>query len=491
MSPATWMGAAAVLIATCLAPLRGHSRDVASQDAAERVLRRVDEALARNLEQLRRAILEDVRRELSAWKGASLSGDVDKALELITADLLRRHAEYLAGDELEGRNSGYPGNDKAAEYVTGVMKRCGLAPAGDQGEDGAPTYFQAFKVAGRTTRNCLGFLEGTDPVLKKEILVVGAHHDHVGTADQRHWGRLGREKGDDSIWNGADDNASGTSTVLGLIRAFGEGGLRTKRSILFMTFSGEEGGLLGSRWYVNHPSFPLSRHVFMLNLDMVGRNPDRPVEIHGVGSAEGGAIRRAAEAAVRKADLKADIKDGVEITGGDSDHSSFRDKGIPFTFFFTGFHADYHRVTDHADRLAYDHMVKIGKASAHLLLELGQAEARPTYRQPRFDGIDPPKAGRRLGIQASVPTDEEYESLGLAASEGALKVDLVASGSVAEQAGLEAGDYVVALDGRRLKRSAPREDLIRALEMVKPDRETEIEIIRGGKRVKLKGTWDK
>ncbi|MBI2931783.1 MAG: M20/M25/M40 family metallo-hydrolase [Planctomycetes bacterium] len=466
---------------------------VAQDGSNENTLReKVERALAEETRRLRETLVDLIHAELGSKGSSAPAGSLDAALALVTEDLLREHATYLAGDELEGRAAGYSGNDKATEYIAKIMKQAGLKPVGDKDENGAPTYWQQFRTAGRKTRNCLGLLEGTDPDLKREILVVGGHHDHLGKDDQSVWGRLDFPKGEDKIWNGADDNASGTSCVLGLIKAFGEGGVRTRRSILFMTFSAEESGLIGSRYYANHPIAPIEQHVFMLNLDMVGRNPRKPVEIHGVGSAEDGLIRKAVEKAVERAGLKATINDRVQIFGGDSDHSSFRDKGVPFTFFFSGFHADYHKVTDHPDKLAYDNMVKIAQASAHILAIIADGDASPRFKGLRLPDPGPHRPPRRLlGVRSADMTEEEYEKLGLAEKEGARKVDEVTEDSIAQKAGVQAGDYIVSLGGKKLGRGRELEDLRAALEQIEPGKEISIEVIRDGRRVTLKGLWEK
>ncbi|HXX95140.1 MAG TPA: M20/M25/M40 family metallo-hydrolase, partial [Planctomycetota bacterium] len=299
---------------------------------SEELLRKIDQALEAERERLRGELLDIVRQELkgpapaprprapdrapappappAAPPAPAAAGNVEKAKAAVTTDLLKKHAYFLADDALEGRCAGYPGCNKAADYIAEVMKQAGLAPAGDEG-----TYFQKFRVKGRETKNCVGILEGTDPDLKKEFVVIGAHYDHVGTSEQDDFGRLGAGS-EHSIWNGADDNGSGTTTVLGVLRAFAEGGLRTRRTIVFILFSGEEAGLIGSRYYCNHPAGPISQHVYMLNLDMVGRNPQKPIEVQGVGSAEGAVLQKIVERACEKNGLKAKITPQVTLMGG-------------------------------------------------------------------------------------------------------------------------------------------------------------------------------
>ena len=460
----------------------------APQESADAVRRRVEQALAEELARLRESILQTIRQEL----GTS-SGSPDAAFALITEDLLRRHATYLAGDDLEGRQAGYEGNRKAAAYIAGVMKEAGLKPVGDPDDAGRPSFHQSFRIGKLETKNCLGLLEGSDPDLKKEILVVGAHFDHLGTADQDGppFQRSGRPRDDDKIWNGADDNGSGTSTLLALVKAFGGGGLRPKRSILFMAFSGEEGGLIGSRFYVNHPIAPMARHAFMLNLDMVGRNPDKPVKIEGVGSAGGPRLRKVVEAAVAATGLKAVVNDEVTLDGGDSDHTPFRMRGVPFTFFFSGLHADYHRVTDHAEKLAYGNMVLVGRAAGRILWTLADAEESLGARRLDFDAPAPAHPRRTLGIMVETLTAEERDGLGLAKGESGVRVTHVNDGSVALAAGIEEGDIIVRLDGKAIAPGAEFADLPKILNEITPGNDVDVGVIRGKEKKTLKAKWDK
>jgi acetylornithine deacetylase/succinyl-diaminopimelate desuccinylase-like protein len=470
-----------------------------AQDGDE-LRKKIDRVVSEETDRSRSSLLEALRQDLGRAPApvrppdAVPAGTLAAADALVTEELLRGHATFLADDALEGRAAGYPGNDKAGDYVAGVFKDCGLVPAGEEGG-----WFQTFKVRGRATRNVLGLLEGSDPQLKDEIVVVGAHYDHVGTGDQPDFGRLGN-RGEDRIWNGADDNGSGTTALLGAARAFGKGGLRAKRTVLFIAFSGEEAGLIGSAWYCRSPIRPIEKHVFMLNLDMVGRNPQRPMEIHGVGSAEGGVVRRAVERAVGETGLQARLKDEVEIHGGDSDHSSFRDRKVPYAFFFSGFHADYHRPSDTADKLAYPNLVKVSRSAVRILLEVGGLEDRPRFagaaRGPRFRLPEAPEPGferpaRRLGVVVQALDDTECELLGLVKAQGGLRIEAVNPGSAALTAGIKDGDVVLSLAGEALPRSGTQErlrDLLR--DRVKPGQEVELVVLRQGNKLNLKAKWD-
>jgi len=476
-------------------------------ERVERILKRIDEVLGEETGRIRRDLTRLVRDEFARQVGGQEHKDSAQGFALITAELLKGHAGTLASDEYEGRNAGFPGNDKAAAYIAEEFKKAGLKPVGDQDDNDQATYLQHFEfrsmyTGGKAlkTQNVVGLHEGTDEKLKKEIVVIGAHFDHVGMDGQgMHLGRLGRPTEEDGIWNGADDNGSGTTCLLGLAKAFGEGGLHAKRSILFIAFSAEEAGLYGSKFYCNHPIAPISDHVFMLNLDMVGRNPNKAVQIKGLGSAADGVLKKATQAAIEKAGLKAKLEEGSDIFGGDSDHSSFRNKKVPFIFFFTDFHADYHKPSDHPEKLAYENMVKISHTSGEILISIADSEKRPTFVGGGENPFDfgeeedpvPVRPSRRLGVEAEELSDERCEEIGLEEGRGGLEVISVSDGSVAEGIGVQTGDVILSLGDTKLSRKSPRSDLRGALESVKPGKSVELVVLRKGERVALTAKWNK
>jgi len=403
---------------------------------------------------------------------------LDRAARLITVEGLKKHLGVLASDEYEGRCAGFPGNDMAAEYIAKHFQKIGLTPVGDKGEDGKATYFQAFKVRGRATRNCVGFVEGTDPALKEEIVVIGAHHDHVGKEGQPSAGRMKNKNADpdDKIWNGADDNGSGTVTVLEIARGFMEGKLRAKRSILFMTFSGEEWGLLGSAHYVENPIYPLARTAAMINLDMVGRNPTKPMDVGGVSTAKEW-VELAAKAA--EGTGLAHKTSGFVMPG--SDHYSFARKKVPAVHFFTGFHEDYHCQSDHAERIDFANMEKIGRFGLRLLVLVADLDRRMEFSTPK-----PP---RRLGIETEELARERATELGLPAEEGGIAITDVREDSVAFNAGMREGDVLVEFQGKKFPAKDPVGALRAQIETVKDDVDVPLVVIRDGKRVSLAARW--
>src|SRR5262245_12611894 len=197
-------------------------------------------------------------------------------LDLITPELVRPIIVKLSSDEFDGRGAGYPGEKMAADFIAEEFKKIGLEPVGDRV---GRSYFQEFKFHPRypvvpwemlTSRNVLGFIEGSDPALKREIVVLGAHYDgqgRTGQADPVRFYPKGPEAQSDPIWNSANDNATGVSAVLAAARAIKQGRLLMKRSILFAAFGGEEHGMAGSIRYVTTPAFELDRHVAMINFE--------------------------------------------------------------------------------------------------------------------------------------------------------------------------------------------------------------------------------
>ncbi len=503
------MFARSLAILTGTLVLLGGASVRAQEATEERILKAVDSTLDRELPRMRKEILSLVREELRAISTTPETLSSRAALEkYINESLMKKHAMTLASDKYKGRNAGYESNNRAAAYIANEFQALGLKPVGDVDDNGKPTYLQHFTFTSfytgmkeLKTQNVVGMWEGTDPNLKKEIVVVGGHFDHVGIGSQgRHLSRLGRASGNDEIWNGADDNGSGTTCVLSLARAFARGKIETKRSVLFILFSAEEAGLFGSKYYCNNPVAPISRHVYMLNLDMVGRNPARPVEIKGVGSAKGSALLDAVKSAVAETGLNAKIERGSDIFGGDSDHSSFKAKGIPFSFFFTGFHADYHRVTDHPEKLAYGNMVKIARTAGRVLESVANAPdslqfSGSSRRGNRFNFGDDPdekkktKPRRLLGIYIETVPAAECDELGLDSGQGALRVDRVNEGT-GKAAGLRKDDIILSLNAKTLGRDDPRSDLRKAIEGVKPRAKVDMVVVRAGKKVNLKVGWD-
>jgi hypothetical protein len=436
------------------------------------------------------SMLALVALSTGAQDSRSLEDRLVQGIQSIHPARMREALTYLASDELEGRLAGFPGNDKATEFIAARYAAAGLTPVGDRGADGRATYYQHFDTPhGTRTRNTVGVLEGTDPELKKEFLVVGAHHDHVGRLGQRGPGKIGRPVEGDEIWNGADDNGSGTTTVLSIVRAFAASGLRLRRSVLFMTYSAEEWGLLGSKHYVEHPIFPLDTVAAMLNLDMVGRGSlDRPTGVGGMATAKGDIFREAVTRAAEAADIRVALEDSY---GLGSDMASFGARRVPvLSFSENGPCPDYHRVTDHADKIEYEYMARIGRMVFLTIVALGDSRERPRwnpeFKIPSGGGGG---GGPRLGITTEEPSDDELAALKLGEGEGAVRLTGVTPGSVAEACGLREGDLLIGFGGSRLPREDPLGELRKRISEVKPGVPVPVEFARGGERRRVEATW--
>jgi hypothetical protein len=297
--------------------------------------------------------------------------------------------------------------------------------------------------------NVIGFLEGSDPELRKQWIVIGGHYDHLG--------QHGAE-GKDNIYNGADDNASGTAGVLELAQAFASLPERPARSLVFIGFSGEEKGLLGSFAMLAEKQLPEERIVFMLNLDMIGRNPDKPVEVLGEAYASGLAD------VIGKAN--AGIQLDIELAGtnysASSDHHPFYVRDIPMMFFFTGTHEDYHGLDDHADKLAFDRMEKIVRLGYGVIEPIARGQVSPAFIHNLI------WLGARIEARGpdAVVTEIEPDSRGA-------------------RAGLVAGDVITAIGGEALARPA---EVGKRFRDMKPGQATRVEVRRGSATASLEVT---
>ena len=346
--------------------------------------------------------------------------------------------------------------------------------------------------------NVVGVLEGADPVLKNENIVLGAHYDHLGRGGEGS-GSLSPNSAD--IHHGADDNASGTAGLLELARVF-TSQPRQKRTLIFIAFGGEEEGLLGSAYYVNHPVTALTKTVAMINMDMIGRMRDRKLVIGGVGTAQEWKqiITQANSAQSMKVSATSsepvrgipivvsangrpittvDPNGAFELTMnedgyGPSDHSQFYGKQIPVLFFWTGTHSDYHKPSDTFDKINYDDEARILNLVARIVRDVDGADKRLTYTTAK---VDPPRGG---GFRVYLGTIPNY-----AESTNGLLIDGVREGSPAEKGGLKPGDRIVKIGTREVKNVY---DYTYALGEMKAGQEYVFEVMRGNEKLSLKVT---
>ncbi len=405
---------------------------------------------------------------------------------------LRKHVEYLASDELEGRRTGTQGAVAAAGYIANQFAKLKLKP-GSRGANGKAGYLQEFPYAKQNAPtvsgyNVIGILDGTDRELRKEAIVIGAHYDHLGMGGD---GSLAANSTE--VHHGADDNASGTAAIIELARQFARE-KKNKRTIIFIAFSGEEEGLFGSKFYVNNPIFPLDNTVAMINLDMVGRLKDDKLTIGGVGTAgEWRSILEAENTAgsgkiigmtnsipgrpIYEKNVPPKFNLALNEDGfGPSDHSSFYTKKIPVLFFFTGTHLDYHKPTDTADKINYKGQAKIVGYIADIAHAVDHNPARPTYTVAK--SVSP--TGGRMSFNITLGTIPGYSD-----SSDGMVIDGVRDDSPASRAGLKGNDKIVMLAGKEVKNV---QDYTKLLGEMKADVEYEIVVVRGTDRLTLKIT---
>jgi hypothetical protein len=347
---------------------------------------------------------------------------------------IKKHIEFLASDDLEGRGTGSLGEIKAANYIATQFKRAGLKPAGKDS-----SFFQPFQVTYAidgvphivTGRNVIGFLDNG----AQKTIVVGAHYDHLGKGYQS--GSLSPDS-KNKIHNGADDNASGTTGLIGLAGHFSANNKKEKHNILFMAFSGEELGLLGSKYFTETPTIPLSTVSAMINMDMIGRLDEaKGLIISGWGTSPvwGKIIPPLTE--------QVKIRYTVDSSGlGASDHTSFYLKNIPVVQFFTGSHGDYHKTTDDAEKINFDGEAKILELIAGVIMHLDEEK-----EQPQFTEAGNPHTARTTSnfkVTLGVMPDYSYQGKGL-------KIDGVSKGRPAEAAGILTGDVIISLAGKNIE----------------------------------------
>ncbi len=320
-----------------------------------------------------------------------------------------------------------------------------------------------------SAKNVIGVLEGKGPQ-KDEIVIIGSHYDHLGRGEV---GSLAR--GDDRrlIHYGADDNGSGTTGMLELARRFGSMPNRQGRTLVFMAFSAEERGLLGSRHYVENPLFPLDKTVTMINLDMVGRLNNNQLEIGGTGTA--------AEFDQLVDTLNQEFNFTIKKSAGGlgpSDHASFYPKNIPVFFFFTGLHENYHRPTDTPDRINYEGMIRIIDMVEEIAQKVSSAPEAPEYRSVR-GGLNPRRNRPRGPTLGFMPGNYDESQ------EKGLPVAGISKEGPAEKAGLKEGDIIVAINNKPVTNIGT---YMTAMAGETPGKELEVTILRAGKKLKLKAT---
>lgn len=336
--------------------------------------------------------------------------------------------EYLSSDELEGRSTGSKGEELAANYIEKRFKELNVEPIGENG------YFQEFSFKQKshphetiitsdsiqensvTGKNVIGFIDNKSI----NTIVVGAHYDHLGFGGEGSLYRSDSLK----IHNGADDNASGVSLMLDLAAKLKNS---NNNNYLFIAFSGEELGLLGSNFFVKNPTIDIKSINYMINMDMVGRlNNENTLAVYGLGTSP-----------IFKQTIKSNNKNFKIIENesgvGPSDHTSFYLNDIPVLHFFTGQHSDYHKPSDDSELLNYEGINLISDFIYSIISDLNDNGKLP-FRETKNESQETPRFKVSLGV---IP-DYLYDGKGM-------RIDGVSKGKPAEKAGFQKGDIVIKL----------------------------------------------
>ncbi|MFY0631800.1 MAG: M28 family peptidase [Flavobacteriaceae bacterium] len=341
---------------------------------------------------------------------------------------LKKDVLFLADDALEGRQTGTEGEKKAAKYIADRFQKMGLSSKGTDG------FYQEFSFLPKTdphgevqfTKNEDGTITGRNVIAyldnkAKNTIIIGAHFDHLGYGGE---GSLFRDS-IKAVHNGADDNASGTAVMLDLARKLK--GENTNNNYLFMAFSGEEMGLLGSNYFVKNPTIDTKAVSYMINMDMVGRlKKDSTLAVYGTGTSP--MFKQVLKAHNNKFKI-IENESGV----GPSDHTSFYLADIPVLHFFTGQHADYHKPGDDAEKLNYKGMEKISEYIFDIISDLDD-NGKLAFRKTKNESESTPRFKVGLGV---IP-DYLFDGKGM-------RIDGISEGRPAEKAGLKKGDIVIKL----------------------------------------------
>ena len=381
---------------------------------------------------------------------------------------LRAHIEYLASDALQGRGTGSEGEKKAAAYIAKQFQEISLKPLGK--DFLRPFTFRHNKnphdtssgSAERVASNVVGFLDNG----ARHTVVVGAHYDHLGLGKD-HNSLDANPRG--KIHNGADDNASGTAGVIELARYFAKNNTKEPYNFLFICFSGEELGLIGSKKWTESPDLALDRINYMINMDMIGRLNDstRKLMVYGVGTSP---------VFVPLLDsLEGTFEIKMDSSGtGPSDQTSFYLKGIPVLHFFTGQHSDYHKPSDDADKINYR-----GEAE---VLQLITNVIERTFNYPKLIYLKtrtPQSAKVSFKVTLGVMPDYAFDGKGM-------RIDAVSDNRPASKAGLKGGDIIIQLGEKEV---SDVHSYMEALSVFNKGDKTTVVVDRSGEKKKFEVTF--
>ncbi|MEO9570673.1 MAG: M28 family peptidase [Polaribacter sp.] len=376
---------------------------------------------------------------------------------------IKEDVTFLASDKLEGRQTGTKGEKAAADYIVKRFKEIGLNPKGTKGflqpftfkPKTNPHEEVKFDVNGDGTitgNNVIGFTDNK----AENTIIIGAHYDHLGYGGE---GSLYRDS-IKAIHNGADDNASGIAILLNLAAKLKE--KNTNNNYLFMAFSGEEMGLLGSNYFVKNPTIDTKKVSYMINMDMVGRlKKDSALAVYGTGTSP-----------IFKQTLKShnnNFKLIQQESGvGPSDHTSFYLADIPVLHFFTGQHEDYHKPGDDAEKLNYPGMEIISNYIFNIITDLDN-NGKLVFRKTKNEGKNSPRFKVGMGV---IP-DYMFDGKGM-------RIDGISEDKPAQKAGLEKGDIVIKLGDSTV---VDMMSYMRALSVFKKGDKSKVVVKRGENEV--------
>jgi aminopeptidase YwaD len=379
--------------------------------------------------------------------------------------------KYLTSSALAGRATGSEGDSLARIFIRSELKEAGLKPLVDNGFE----YFQArvpylpdnadslsHKMV--TTANVAMVLEGSDPKLKSEYVIIGAHFDHLGMGGPA---SSSRNRDTVAIHPGADDNASGVTLMIEMAKRLASQKKGFPRSIVFVAFSGEELGLLGSRYFDGHMPLKPSAVNIMINLDMVGRMKEGNfLQVGGVGTAAG--LRDSVAAQVDTSLLHITFTDEGS---GPSDHFSFYADSIPVLFFTTGTHSDYHLPSDTYDKLNYDGMVITSDLLYRIIARAATSANRYAFQ------LSGPQVQQPMGKRGGVTLGIMPDVAGVV--KNGLRADLVTPGKPAALGGMKKGDIIISIENK------PVSDIyeyMKRLAELKPGQRITVEVLRNGNK---------
>ena len=390
----------------------------------------------------------------------------------VAENKIKEDVAFLADDKLEGRQTGTRGETLAADYLVERFKAIGLQSKGTEG------YLQSFSFKPKTDphsevefttnadstitgNNIIGFIDNN----AKTTILIGAHYDHLGFGGE---GSLYREK-DKAVHNGADDNASGVAVLLNLASRLkiknDQAEIKDKNNYLFMSFSGEEMGLLGSNYFSKNPTIDAASINYMINMDMVGRmNVDSTLAVYGTGTSP-----------MFKQTLKSNNENFKLVENesgvGPSDHTSFYLIDIPVLHFFTGQHEDYHKPGDDSEKLNYEGMNLISDYIYTIISDLDD-NGELAFRKTKNESEETPRFKVGLGV---VP-DYLYDGKGM-------RIDGTREETPAFNAGLQKGDVVLKLGDSTI---TDMMSYMRALSVFDNGDETNITVKRGEETIETK-----